>query len=308
MTSNSSGASPAACAAASTIVSTGTRVSSKKGTDSSPASGFVVGTLRVCAAMTCCFWGASPCPWSMTSPRFNCALSLSMMRRSLFCPNNWRLNHSSWCRAAASSWLRPTTCSGANSAASSKLSTRARICEFMRAIIPFASPLQCVSLCIRHHMCSVLVTSSHHPRLDAFEQQLQPRPVHLLGRHAPPVRHEAPSLQTLRPHTKSRAIPVQHLDLRAASVDEGVQPAAHRVFAQLLARQRVQPVEGPTQVHRPTVQVHAHLSLGEEHQPLTRCNVNPPPRSSLNSTGAPRADSPLRAPRSTNAGSLRTAR
>ena len=77
---------------------------------------------------------------------------------------------------------------------------------------------------------------------------------------------------------------------------------------ELLTRQRVQPIEGPTHVHRPTVELHAHLSFGEEHQRLTRCKVNPPPRSSLSSTAVPRANFPLRAPRSTNAGSPPTAR
>src|SRR5690606_5773933 len=90
-------------------------------------------------------------------------------------------------------------------------------------------------------------------RLDAFEQELEPGPVHLTRADLRPVRHEATLLEALGPHAESGAVPVQHLHLRATPVDEHEQLARQRIAAARLARERVQAVEGFAHVDRAAI-------------------------------------------------------
>ncbi|CAI10661.1 hypothetical protein p2A277 (plasmid) [Aromatoleum aromaticum EbN1] len=155
------------------------------------------------------------------------------------------------------------------------------------------------------HSCGFAVTCGQREalfeacRLDAFEQQLQPRPVHLAARRPRPVRHEATRLEPLGPDAKPAAVPVQHLHLGRAPVDEHEQMPRQRILSHAVARQRIQAVEGFAHVDRAPVQMHPHRAFGKEHQPRTRCSTTPSPRSSFNSQReAPPEPS---TPRSTNA-------
>src|SRR5437867_3296042 len=56
--------------------------------------------------------------------------------------------------------------------------------------------------------------------LDALQQQLELRAVDFARVRLGPVGNELPSLKTLGPNTPAASIEVQHLDLRAAAVDE----------------------------------------------------------------------------------------
>src|SRR5690606_31611398 len=134
-------------------------------------------------------------------------------------------------------------------------------------------------------------------RLDPFQQKLQARPIHLSRAHRAPVADEAARLQALRPQTEAAAIEIQHADLRAAAVDEHIQPAVQRILTQSLPDQRLQSIERAAQVSWLTVQIHPHLTFRKKHQPRESCNTTPPPNSSRSSMREPPARS---APRSTN--------
>jgi hypothetical protein len=75
------------------------------------------------------------------------------------------------------------------------------------------------------------------PKIDAFEQQLQPRPVqrHLLSTIRAVVK--AAALEAFTPQAVAAAIKIQHLHLRAFAVDEDKQVAVGRVFVQHLLHQ-----------------------------------------------------------------------
>ncbi|CAM4189088.1 hypothetical protein ROSA5918_25545 [Roseateles saccharophilus] len=136
--------------------------------------------------------------------------------------------------------------------------------------------------------------------LDALEQQLQSRAVHLAVHQTVPAADESASLQPLGPHAPTAAVEVQHLDLRASPIDEGEQRTVQRVLLQPVARQRAQAVVGLPHVHRLAIQPDADVSVGEEHQPRATRSVTPPPRSSvISSRCALGATGRLSAPSST---------
>jgi hypothetical protein len=54
-------------------------------------------------------------------------------------------------------------------------------------------------------------------RLDAFEQQLEPRDIELVARAAAPIADELPLLQALGPQAEAAAVEVQRLEMRAES-------------------------------------------------------------------------------------------
>jgi hypothetical protein len=58
---------------------------------------------------------------------------------------------------------------------------------------------------------------------DPFEQQLQLHDIEFARRHVLPVRQQASLFEPLGPDAPAAAVPVQHLDLRGAPVDEGEQ-------------------------------------------------------------------------------------
>src|ERR1035437_1469820 len=102
--------------------------------------------------------------------------------------------------------------------------------------------------------------------LDAFKQGFQSGPVHFLRRHLPPIRHETTLLESLGPHAKTRAIPVEDFHLRRTAVDEDEQTTAQGIQAQSLARQRIEAVKRLAHINRLAVKMNPDLAFGEEHQ------------------------------------------
>ncbi len=92
-----------------------------------------------------------------------------------------------------------------------------------------------------------------------------------------------PCSRRLAQTQKAGAVPVEHLHLRRAAIDEDEQSAVQRILTEFLARQRVETVEGFAHVDRAAIDMHPDLAFGEEHQWRTRCRTRPSPRSSLRS-------------------------
>src|SRR6266404_1329667 len=91
----------------------------------------------------------------------------------------------------------------------------------VRSIAAARTPIvEAITLSQRHLLRAVLtrprasVPLAHAPDFDAFEQELQSRPVHLARANAAPVAEEPALLQTQRPHAQPRAVEIKHFDLR----------------------------------------------------------------------------------------------
>ena len=92
-----------------------------------------------------------------------------------------------------------------------------------------------------------------------------------------PVRHEAPSSGAWP--AESGAIPVEHLHLRAAPVDEHEQRARQRVAAERVAGERVEAVEGFAHVDRLAINMDGRRLRGRTSA-ARQVEDHAPPRSS----------------------------
>src|SRR5690606_27009876 len=106
----------------------------------------------------------------------------------------------------------------------------------------------------------VAFATSHLRRVDALKQHRELARVDLHLRYPLSGLHaaEGASLQLLHQHAKTVAIPEQDAHLRAATVEEDKQVAAHRGQPERALYQRAQTSKALTQVRRLRRQVQLH--------------------------------------------------